>query len=183
MALSTILRLRLEMMIERLKNGDQINISPGSKLGLPPIGFDDTFLKGEFVLRLNDNEIGFADLLDKPIAKSDVGQDKKVSELVATISEKSHIKTEKQYETKMRERARLGLRTLLGKEKGVTPDSVLPTHKVRDYFNLAQESEAKRLAASINEELRKYLLTRVRPSELDALVSTVEQRIVLHAIA
>lgn len=185
MSLSTIIQLRLEMLIEHIKGGEQVVIGPKSKLGVPPIGWQDQFIKTEFLLRLNDNENGFTDLFEgkKKLAKSDVKEGTNIGDLATSIAAISEIKTVAQYEIKMRERVRLGLRAILAAKKGVPAQSVMPGDQIRQYFDLANQGEARTLTRSVNGEFRKYLLTPLALSELDTTVATLQNRVTYHTIA
>lgn len=184
MALSRIVELRFTMMIERIKGEElESEVAGGSKLGDPPIKFDAEYLKFEFLERVNGNALGFADMLDKPLAQADVTTSMKIEEVAAAIIKKSEIKNEAQYLAKMRERARLGLRSILAKASGKDPEAVLPSEHVRAYVDLDNAEKRNALEAAVNKEFEKYLLNSYPAYRLDALIATVQRRIALYAIA
>lgn len=182
MAFRDIIFGRLELFFNMLKN-PAIEIDLNSKLGMPPIGFDDVYIQGEFRGQLNGNAVGFGDLLIAAIAKSDVSGSTKVGDLVAVIVKKSSISAADLYEAKMRERTRIELRHQIASlaTPPIDENDVLPTKKVTDYL---PNTMVGRLRDSLNNVLRKYLIGGpISPGDLDGVVAAVNKNIVPRMLA
>ena len=182
MAFNDIVYRRLEVLINTLK-GQEINIDLHSKLGVPPIGFDDVFIQGEFRGYLNGNPIGLADILTRAIAKSDADESTTLADLVEAILKKSSVGTRDLYEAKMGERVRLGLRhyiVLLAKPP-IDEKDILPTKKVSDYLS---SSSVDTLRDALNGEFRKYLIGgAIQKRDLNGTLNAVKDDVVLRMLA
>ncbi len=175
MGYSDVIERRLEIMIERLI-GDQIDFSGDPKLAEPPVGFDSTFLQGEFRGHLNGNRLGFADVLKKPISKSDLKASIKFKQLAAVIVGKSAVVNIAQYRQKQNERVRLELMNVLSmlSNPHVEPADVLPHSMIGGHIDTDDFNDLKQMLTS---RLRKYLLSRIRKVDLNGSVGRAQRRI------
>jgi hypothetical protein len=182
MSLKDIVVRRLEEMIFVLKE-QTVDINSSSKLGSPPIGFDSVFLQGEFRGHLNGNLIGFADLLQTGITKSEVTVETTVGQLATAILNKSSVTSFNEYEAKMNERVRLGLRkhVALLAQPPISESDVLPHRPISDYV---PDSAREQLRAALQEEFRKYLIGgAISKGDLAGSLNAVRDDIVLRMLA
>jgi hypothetical protein len=162
------------MLIQRILGGREIDISKNPTLGLPPIGFDPTFLRGQFLQRVN---IEFVDILERSIIASEVQETTKFNDLVSAIVKKSRIKTLAEYEQKTAERVRLGLRDVVTEMKGpLATGEVLATDKLEDHLPLNEET-VSRLHARLTLEFEKYLLSPIAKTDLSGTLVKVQKRL------
>lgn len=181
MAYPDVISRRLEILIERLA-GRQIDVSDDPKLGDAPLGFDGQGV-AELRSRINGND-GFADVLDRVVPAGEVKVSMKFSALVALIVQRSAIQTLDQYESKQRERVRLGLRRALAEMANppVAPSDVLPSDMIAEFLPPGPAAVAA-LRDRLNNELRKYLLTNIRSVDLDGSVRRAIELIVARMLA
>lgn len=181
MAYPDVISRRLEILIERLV-GRQLDVSMDPKLGEAPLGFDGQGLV-ELRSRINGND-GFADVLAGVIPADQVKVSMKFSALVALIVQKSTIQTLEQYESKQRERVRLGLRQALAEMANppIDPMDVLPTDLISKFLAPGAGAVAA-LRDRLNAELRKYLLTQIRSVDLNGTVRRANELIVARMLA
>jgi hypothetical protein len=177
MAISDIVSRRLEILIERILGGTQIDVKKNPALGKPPIGLDTAFLRGEFLLRLNSPEQGFDDLLAKPVVASEVKEATKFNELVDAITKKNRIKTDDEYKSKMDERVRIGLRSTVAQMAGIDVNTVLQTDNV-DKFLSPNPLTTARLQSRLTLVFEKYLFSPIARGDLKGTLATIKSNLV-----
>jgi len=184
MAMNDIVLFRLEVLIETLV-GKQVDVTKNPKLGEPPIGFDDVYLHGVFLVFLNENQYGFSDILKKPLTKNDFDGSTKINDLVATMLKISVVKSVDDYRTKMTERVRLGLRSIISQlaSPPIAEDRIIPTHPLSEYLDVHDDSVLLKLQLALNQGLRKYLLTPMATDDLSGTVLDVQTNVVNNTIA
>ncbi len=173
--LDDIIARRLEILIERLSRRD---VTPEAN---PILGtfFDEVRLR-EILIHLNGVPQGFDDVLERPLVPGDVRMATKLQDLVAKIVEKSRIKSLEQYEEKMNERVRLGLRVVIDELReplAGPPPEILSTDDIEAHLRMTTLTTAK-LQAGLTLEFEKYLFTPIAPSDLRGSLSRIQRRLV-----
>ena len=189
MAFSDIVFRRLEILILRLKDSP-IPIAPNSPFGKVPIGWGDTFLKGQFRGHVNGppagpDDFGFKDLLGtKRIEASEIDGSTTVGELADAIVAKSKIEDAEAYEAAMGTEVLGWLRTRIAQlaQPPLDRNNVLPDRRVDSF--LPDPGDVTRLLEGLNQVFQKYLIGGpVQRADLNATVAEARDEIVLHMLA
>lgn len=174
MALQDIVSRRLIKALEKIS---RVAIGVGQNPTLGDIGFDGSSLR-QVQDGLNGNEVGFADLLtDSRLIQNDLRVSSRVSDLVQTILQKSTVRTDAEYEAKITERVRLGLRRIIAAMAAIDEQQVVPSENITRYLpNLDQRVE--QLRAELTREFEKYLFSSITRDDLHGTVGRIQRRLV-----
>jgi hypothetical protein len=151
---------------------------PKQTLGTDGLGFDDITIEGKIRDDLNRNEFGFADMLNRPIPRTEFDESTSLGDVRDFITDNTDIGDVDAYEAKMNERVRLALRDRVATlaKPPVDPKDVLPTDPLSKY--VTDQLTTVLLLTQLNADLAKYLFRDIPAGDLQGLLSTIQSRIV-----
>jgi hypothetical protein len=178
MSLQDIITRRLLKAL--IKIGEpEFDIEPGTALGgVPPegLGFTSNSLR-QILDELNGNQIGFGDLLERRLIQDEVKVSTKVSDLTEAILNKSMVKRDTEYEMKISERVRLGLRKVIADLASIAEHEVVPTENLAKYVTPTQVN-VDRIRQAMTEMLDKYLFSPISQGDIQGTIGRIQRRLV-----
>lgn len=173
MALQDIVSRRLIKALEKIS---RVPIGVGQNPTLGDLGFDGQSLR-QVQDGLNGNEVGFADLLtDSRLIQNDVKVSSKASDLVQVILQKSTVRTQAEYEAKITERVRLGLRKIIAAMAGIDEQRIVPGDNITTYLP-DLDARVEQLRAELTLEFEKYLFSSITRDDLHGTVGRIQRRL------
>lgn len=175
-SLNDIVFFRLKWVVKAISPDRRANPRRDSKLG---DFFDNTTIKGEFVVRLNSGRLGFDDLA-RPITRNQVNDQTKISGLVTAIMNKRHVRGGTKmplsaYKTAMRARVDRCLKRNISLLSNVPPDRINLDADIRTY--LSDDPSIHLLYRGISYDLAKFILLPLHPEHFEGTVGDVRYKI------
>jgi hypothetical protein len=178
MSLQDIIAARLVKALTKIAEPEFAIASDTVLGGVPPagLGFDPNALR-QVLDEINGNHVGFGDLLERRLIQDEVKVSTKVSDLAAAILKKSTVKKDAEYEMKVSERVRLGLRQVIAAIAGIDERQVVPTENIERYLPLTGVN-VDRLRQVLTEMLDKYLFSSITRGDIQGTIGRIQRRLV-----
>ena len=152
--------------------------------------FDDVALKGEIRGRMNRSAIGFADVLETQVQRSEIGEGTEFKALVATVVKRSCLEkkhgrcsnTAVAYKKRMRAllaqgaHGRASLARLVQIVAPGTPEVTPETH-IPDLLTTTAAIQA--LRDRVNKEYRKFLMTPTTATDYRRTLKGAQRRVLI----
>jgi hypothetical protein len=177
MSLQDIITARLVKALRKSAK-PEFDIAPATVLGgIPPagLGFAPEALP-QILAELSGNIGGFGDLLALQLVHDEVDVSTKVSDLAAAILKKSVVKSDAEYEVKISERVRIGLRQVIAVLAGIDEQQVIPTESIERYLPLT-DINVDRLRQALMEMLDKYLFSAIVREDIQGTIGRIQRRL------